>query len=93
MSLTYITITETFSDGQGNPESNVAPVFTPSAVVYSSGQQVVTPAAPIQARSVGGQLKNASGGALQLLATGQAGLAVEGQTWVQAARQERIRRP
>jgi hypothetical protein len=73
MSLTYITITESFVDGTGAPLSaNVT--LTPSQAVYAGGVPVVTPAQPVVAEVVGGQLLNSSGGPLQLLANVQAGL-------------------
>lgn len=73
MALTYITVTESFVDGTGAPLSaNVT--LTPSQAVYAGGIPVVTPASPIVAEVVGGQLLGPSGGPLQLLATAQAGL-------------------
>ena len=73
MSLTYITITESFVDGTGAP-LNTGVTLTPSQAVYAGGVPVVTPAQPIVAQVVGGALQGPNGGALQLLATSQAGL-------------------
>lgn len=86
MTLTYITVTESFMDGTGAPLSaNVT--LTPSQAVYAGGIPVVTPASPIVAEVVGGQLLGPSGGPLQLLATAQAGLTLMSGTgfwWWQA---------
>ncbi len=77
--LNYATVTGTFDDGQGQPLTGSA-TFTPSAALYASGVPVVTPDSPVQAQILSGQLLNAAGGPLQLLATDNAGVTVEGQT-------------
>ena len=79
MSLTYITITESFVDGTGQP-LNTGVTLTPSQAVYAGGVPVVTPAQPIIAQVVGGALQGPNGGALQLLATSQAGLTLQSGT-------------
>lgn len=80
MAPTYITITETFEDGQGNPLTGTA-TFTPTATVYFSGVPLVTAGVPVNAIiTSAGLLKNTSGGPLQLLATDSAGQAIEGLT-------------
>lgn len=73
MSLNYTTLTGTFRDGSGAPlAGNVT--FTPNQTVYAAGIPVATPGAPVVAQIEGGQLLNASGGPLTLLATDNAGL-------------------
>ncbi|MGH3125737.1 MAG: hypothetical protein ACRDND_32575, partial [Streptosporangiaceae bacterium] len=79
MALSYTTITGTFGDGTGAPET-ASPVFTASQVVTASGIPVVIPDTPVQAQIISGALKNATGGPLALLSTGQAGLSVQGAT-------------
>jgi hypothetical protein len=79
VALNYVTITGTFDDGSGSPVSPVV-TFTPSATVYASGVPVAIEGAPVVASIANGALKNAAGSALQLLATDNAGLTVEGQT-------------
>lgn len=79
MALTYITITGTFDDGTNSPV-NGSVTFTPSSTVYASGIPVATPATPIQAQVINGTLVAPGGGTLQLLATGNSGLTVEGRT-------------
>lgn len=79
MALTTVTITEIYDDGSGNPLSGTV-TFTPSATVYASGLPVLQPGTPVVAQVVAGQLKNASGGALTLVATDNAGLTVQGQS-------------
>lgn len=80
MALTYTQITETFSDGTGQPMSNINVAFAPSETVYAAGIPVVTPDTPITAQVVGGVLKSASGATLQLLDTSNSGLTIEGRT-------------
>jgi hypothetical protein len=77
VSLAYVTLTELAEDGSAANLSGTA-VFTPSATVYSSAVPVLIPDVPVQAQVINGQLKNASGGALTLLATDNAGLSVQG---------------
>jgi hypothetical protein len=79
MSLEYVTITGTFNDGSGAPVT-ASPVFTPSQVVLADGIPAVTPATPVEAVVLSGQLLNADRGPLELLATGQSGLTVQGST-------------
>ena len=73
MALNYVQVTGTFDDGQGSPLSGTV-TFTPNVTVYAAGIPVVEADVPVQAQIIGGQLKNASGGALQLLATDNTGL-------------------
>lgn len=84
MSLSYVTLTGTFDDGSGNPlpltGQTAYCLFTPSSQVFASGIPVITPAQPIQAPIVAGSLRAPSGGALQLLATDNAGLTYGGLT-------------
>jgi hypothetical protein len=77
--LNYVVVTGTFNDGTGQPMTGSV-TFTPSQPVYASGQPQVTPALPVTAEIVGGQLLSVSGTPLQLLATDNAGLEVEGRT-------------
>lgn len=80
MALTYVQITGTFDDGTGQPVATGSVTFTPSQIVYASGIPVVTPSNPIQAQIISGALKAPGGAVLQLLATGNNGLTVEGRT-------------
>lgn len=48
--------------------------------MYASGIPLVTPGNPVQAAIIGGQLKTSGGGTVQLLATANAGLSIEGST-------------
>jgi hypothetical protein len=77
--LNYVVVTGTFNDGTGQPMTGSA-TFTPSQPVYASGVPEVTPALPVTAEIVAGQLLALSGGPLQLLATDNVGLEVEGRT-------------
>ncbi len=78
-SLNYVTVTGTFADGSGAPLAG-AVTFTPSQTVYSSGVPLVTPDIPLTAAIFNGQLLTEAGGVLKLLATDNAGLALEGRT-------------
>jgi hypothetical protein len=72
-SLVYVTITGQFLGGDETPLSGTA-TFTASQAVYSAGQEIVTPDVPVAAQITDGVLLAESGGALQLLATDNAGL-------------------
>ena len=72
-SLVYVTITGQFLGGDETPLSGTA-IFTASQAVYSAGQEIVTPDVPVAAQITDGVLLAESGGALQLLATDNAGL-------------------
>jgi len=78
-SLSYVQITGTFEDGTGSPLTGTV-TFTPSATVYAGGVPVLAPDVPIRALINAGQLGNLAGGTLQLLATNNAGLTIEGLT-------------
>jgi hypothetical protein len=80
VALNYVTVTGTFDDGTGAPISSGIVTFTPSSAVYASGVPLATPASPVVAQIVAGALKSPSGGTLQLLATDNSGLTVEGLT-------------
>lgn len=80
MALNYVSVTETFNDGTGSPIPTGIVTFTPSAAVYVAGVPVATPANPVVAQIVNGALKSPSGGTLQLLATDNTGVTVEGLT-------------
>ena len=77
--LNTVGISGTFDDGSQSPLNGTA-VFTPSAVVHSSGVPVLLPDVPVKGEIVAGQLKNLSGSTLTLVATDNAGLTVEGLT-------------
>jgi len=77
--LNYVVVTGTFEDGTGQPMTGSV-TFTPSQPVYASGVPAVTPALPVTAEIVAGQLLSQAGAPLQLLATDNAGLVVEGRT-------------
>lgn len=79
MALNYVTITGTFDDGTGAALTGTV-TFTPSETVYSAGVPLVSATNPIVATVVAGALKSPSGGTLQLLATDNAGLTLEGLT-------------
>lgn len=84
MSLSYTTVTGTFTDGSGNPIPLTGQTaycqFTPSTAVYDSAIPIITPASPIQAPIIDGSLIGESGGDCQLLATDNSGLSFGGLT-------------
>jgi len=79
MTLHLVELSGVFNDGQGNPLSGSV-TFQPNTTVYASGIPVLEVDVPITAEVVAGQLRNASGGTLQLLATDNSGLTYAGQT-------------
>lgn len=80
MAATYITITGTFTDASDQPVSSGTVTFTSNETVYAAGGPVVTPDTPIAAQIVGGQLRSAEGGTLELLSTASTGLTIEGRS-------------
>ncbi len=72
--LNYVTITETFDDGSGDPATGTA-TFTPSQPVYAAGVPVVSVESPITVDINAGVL-----GDMQLLATDNADLTFPGMT-------------
>jgi hypothetical protein len=77
--LAYVTITGAWSDGSGSGDTvSGSVVFTPTATVYAAGQPLVIAEVPVQALIADGQLQALDGSPLQLLATDNAGLSVEG---------------
>lgn len=80
-SLTYVTITATFTDGSNEPVARGVATFTPSAPVFEAGSPVATPNNPVQAQIVNGQLLGSDGQSpLTLLATDNDGLTVGGMS-------------
>ena len=75
--LSYVQVTGTWADSSGSPVSGTV-TFTPSQTVYASGLPLVTPGVPVTAQVSAGVLRSASGGAVQLLATDNAGLSIQG---------------
>jgi hypothetical protein len=76
VALNYTTITGTFEDGSGSPQSGSV-VFTPSATVYATGGPVVSVGLSVTGKIVNGALQNSTGGALKLFATDNANVTVE----------------
>lgn len=79
-SLNYVEISELAQDGTGSPVTSGSATFTCNTTVYAGGVPVLVPDIPVQAQIIGGQLKNAAGGTLRLLATDNAGISYVGQT-------------
>lgn len=80
MAATYITITGTFADASDQPIASGTVTFTANETVYAAGGPVVTPDTPISAQIVGGQLRSAEGGTLELLSTASTGLTLAGRS-------------
>lgn len=69
MALNYVTIHETFNDGQGQPYTGSA-VFTPSQDVFIAGETILSAKQPLTMAIVNGQFASP----VTLLATDNAGL-------------------
>lgn len=78
MALNAVVITETFTDSAEQPLDGTA-TFTPNVTAYASGVPVLQAGVPVQAQIIAGQLRSASSGTLQLLATDN-DLRIEGLT-------------
>lgn len=79
MALSYVTITASVADGSNTALTGTI-TFTPSETLFASGIPIITPANPVEAQIVGGQLQSSSGGTLQLLATDNSGITLQGRT-------------